>query len=81
MIPVKYGQLTFIFYIPICMSFVVLGVLVHNTTGLTDIFMGLWMTAWLKSWVIAFPSLLVFVPLVRRFVDKLLVQGKDTTIE
>ena len=34
------------------------------------------MTAWLQSWVIAFPSLLVFAPLVHRFVDKLLVEGK-----
>ena len=81
MIPVKYGQLTFIFFISICMSCVVSGVSVLNTTGFTDIFMGLWMTAWIKSWVIAFPSLLVFAPLVRRFVDKLLVQGKDTTID
>ena len=55
------------------MSCVVSGVSVLNTTGFTEVFMGLWMTAWLKSWVIAFPSLLVFAPLVRRFVDKLLV--------
>ena len=39
------------------------------------------MMAWIKSWVIAFPSLLVFAPLVHGFVDKLLVQGKETTID
>jgi hypothetical protein len=32
------------------------------------------MTAWLKSWVIAFPSLLIIAPLVRRCVDKLLIK-------
>ena len=37
--------------------------------------------AWIKSWVIAFPSPLVFAPLVHGFVDKLLVQGKETTID
>jgi hypothetical protein len=28
----------------------------------------------LKSWIIAFPSLLIIAPLVRRFVDNLLIK-------
>ena len=56
MIPAKYGQITFIFFVSICMSCVVSGVSVLNTAGLVDAFFGLWMTAWLKSWVIAFPK-------------------------
>jgi hypothetical protein len=34
MIPVKYGQVTFIFFVSICMSCVVSGVSVLNTAGL-----------------------------------------------
>ena len=72
MIPAKYEQVAFIFFVSICMSCVVSGVSVLNTAGFVDTFLRLWMTAWLKSWIIAFPSLLVIAPLVRRFVDKLL---------
>ena len=74
MIPVKYGQVTFIFFVSICMSFVVSGVSVLNTASFVDTFFELWMTAWLKSWMVAFPSLLIVAPLVRRFVDKLLIK-------
>jgi hypothetical protein len=74
MIPVKYGQVTFIFFVSICMSCVVSCVSVLNTAGFVDAFFGLWMTAWLKSWIVAFPSLLVIAPIVRRFLDKLLIK-------
>ena len=56
------------------MSYVVSGVSVLNTAGFVDAFFGLRMTAWLKSWIIAFPSVLIIAPLVRRFVDKLLIK-------
>ena len=56
------------------MACVVSGVSVLNTAGFVDTFFGLWMTAWLKSWIIAFPSLLIIVLLIRRFVDKLLIE-------
>ena len=72
MIPAKYEQITFIFFVSICMSCVVSGVSVLNTAGFIEKFFGFRMTGWLKSWIIAFPSLLVIAPLVRRFVDKLL---------
>ena len=74
MIPAKYGQVTFIFFVSICMSFVVSGVSVLNTAGFVDAVFASWMTAWLKSWIIAFPNLLIIAPLVRRFVDKLLIK-------
>ena len=74
MIPAKYGQVTFIFFVSICMSCVVSGVSVLTTAGFVDAIFALWMTAWLKSWVIAFPSLLIIAPLVRRCVDKLAIK-------
>ena len=74
MISAKYGQITFIFFVSICMSCVVSGVSVLNTAGFVNAFFGLWMTAWLKSWIIAFPSLWIIAPSVRRFVDKLLIK-------
>ena len=76
MIPSKYEQITFIFFVSICMSCVVSGVSVLNTAGFVNKFFGLWMAAWMKSWVVAFPSLLVIAPLVRRFVEKFLIEKK-----
>ena len=74
MIPAKYGQAPFIFIVSICMSGVVSGVSVLNTAGFVDALFSLWMTSWLKSCIIAFPSLLIIAPLVRRFVDSLLIK-------
>ena len=71
MIPAKYTQLIFSFFLSIFMSCVVSGVSVFNTTGLIDGFFGLWITAWLKSWVVAFPTILIVAPLTRRLVGKL----------
>jgi hypothetical protein len=44
---------------------------VVNTIGLIDGFFNLWMTAWLKSWIIAFPTILVVAPLTRHLVGKI----------
>jgi len=59
MIPTKYSQLTFGFFLSIFMSCVVSGVSVLNTTGWVDGFLNMWMTAWFKSWIVAFPTVLV----------------------
>jgi len=71
MIPKKYSQLAFSFFLSIFMSCVVSGVSVLNTTGFVDSFANTWVTAWLKSWMVAFPTILVVAPLTRRLVEKL----------
>ena len=74
MIPARYEQITFIFFVSICMSCVVSGVSVLNTAGYVDTFFGLWITAWLKSWIVALPSVSIIAPLVSRVLDKLIVK-------
>ena len=71
MIPAKYSQLSFSFFLSIFMSCVVSGVSVLNTTGLVDGFYGLWMTAWFGSWLVAFPTILIIAPLTHCLVKKL----------
>jgi hypothetical protein len=66
-----YTQLIFSFFLSIFMSCVVSAVSVVNTIELIDGFFSLWMTAWLKSWIVAFPTILVVAPLTRRLVGKL----------
>jgi hypothetical protein len=48
------------------MTFVVSGISTLKSLGFVDGFFGHWMVAWGLSWTIAFPVLLVMLPLVRR---------------
>ena len=74
MIPAKYGQITFIFFVSIGMSCVVSSVSVLNKARFVIAFFGLWMTVWLKSWIFAFPSLIDVALIVKSLVDKLIIK-------
>lgn len=52
----------------ICMTFVVSAIATLRSVGFTNDFVGLWMSAWGMSWVVAFPALLLILPLVRQLV-------------
>ena len=71
MIPAKFAPLLFSFCLSIIMSCVVSGVATLNAAGLADGFATLWLAAWYKSWIVAFPTILVVAPLTRRLVARL----------
>jgi len=71
MIPAKFAPLLFSFCLSIIMSCVVSGVATLNAAGLDDGFAALWLAAWHKSWIVAFPTILVVAPLTRRLVARL----------
>ena len=71
MIPAKFAPLLFSFFLSIIMSCVVSGVATLNAAGLSDDFAALWAAAWYKSWIVAFPTILVVAPLTRRFVARI----------
>lgn len=52
----------------ILMTFVVSGIATLRTLGLTPAFPSAWMGAWGLSWLVAFPVLLLVLPIVRRLV-------------
>lgn len=54
------------FLLSIVMTFVVSGVSTALGIGLVEGLIGRWMRAWAFSWVIAFPVLLIALPVVRR---------------
>ncbi len=51
------------------MSFVVAGVSTYASVG--HVMVDLWMSNWLKSWAVAFPTILVVAPMVRGMLAKL----------
>jgi hypothetical protein len=53
------------------MSLLVSGIATFRAIGLPDIFVWQWLTAWLPSWAVAFPGVLVFAPIVRKLVARL----------
>jgi hypothetical protein len=55
------------------MTVVVSGISTVRTVGLDLFTLGLWGQAFLSSWPIAFPTVLVVAPIVRRLVARLVV--------
>ena len=67
----RFAPALFGFILSGLMSFVVSGIATVRNAGLVDSFLELWIGAWLPSWLIAFPTVLVVAPMARRFVGML----------
>lgn len=73
MIPKRYELLTFGFLMSMFMSWLMSFVITLINLGFVDGFFMLWMAAFIKAWFVAFPTVVVVVPQVRKIV-KLLVK-------
>lgn len=67
----RFAPILFGFVLSALMSFLVSGIATFRNAGLVDGFFNLWVSAWLPSWLIAFPVVLVVAPIARRFVGLL----------
>lgn len=67
----RFAPIVFGFFLSALLLFVVSGIATFRNTGLVESFLGLWINAWLPSWLIAFPIVLVVAPVARRFVGLL----------
>lgn len=67
----RFAPALFGFVLSALMSFIVSGIATLRNAGPDDPFMSLWVNAWLPSWFIAFPTVLVVAPLARRLVARL----------
>jgi hypothetical protein len=54
------------------MSLLVSGIATMRAVGLEDALIWKWLTAWAVSWAVAFPGVLVFAPLARKLVARLM---------
>ena len=75
MIPARYASILFGLILSGLMSCMVSGIATLRATGLGDGVLLLWMGAWMTSWAIAFPAVLVVAPLTRRLVARLVREG------
>lgn len=65
-LPARYAGLVMPLLLSILMTFIVSMVSTLRSIGLAPGFVSIWLGAWALSWLVAFPTLLVVLPLVRR---------------
>jgi hypothetical protein len=67
-LPPRYAAFVMPLVLSILMSLIVSGVSTLKSLGMGAAFLSTWPVAWFLSWLVAFPTLLVVLPLVRRIV-------------
>lgn len=74
MIPARYQHFVYGFILSGLMSFMVSGIATYRSLGMIDGFFMIWISNWLPSWSVAYPTLLCVSPIARRIVSKLVRQ-------
>lgn len=67
-LPARYAPIVMPFVVSILMTAVVSVISTLRSLGATPAFLATWPGAWALSWLVAFPTLLMVLPLVRRIV-------------
>jgi hypothetical protein len=67
-LPPRYASVVLPLILSVLMTFVVSAISTLKSLGPTPAFLATWPAAWALSWIVAFPTLLVVLPLVRRIV-------------
>ena len=67
-LPARYAAIVMPLVLSVLMTFVVSAISTLKSLGLTPAFVSTWPAAWALSWLVAFPTLLAVLPLVRRIV-------------
>ena len=70
-IPHRYAPVVTAFLLSGLMSCMVSGISTLRSIGLAEIFLGKWMTNWAWSWSVAFPAVIVVLPVVRVIVARI----------
>lgn len=73
-LPRRYAGIVMPLILSLLMTFVVSLISTIKAVGLPPDLLGLWMGAWAISWVLAFPTLLLVLPVVKWLVNLLVEQ-------
>ena len=68
-LPARFAPVVMPLVLSILMTFVVSVISTLKSLGPTPAFLAIWPGAWAISWLVAFPTLLAVLPLVRRIVS------------
>jgi hypothetical protein len=67
-LPPRYAPVVMPLILSVLMTFVVSAISTLKGLGPTPVFLVTWPSAWALSWLVAFPTMLLALPLVRRIV-------------
>lgn len=67
-LPSRYAPVVMPLILSLMMTCIISAIATWRSLGLSPDFLALWPGAWALSWIVAFPTLLVLLPLVRRIV-------------
>ena len=67
-LPARYAAIVLPFVLSLLMTLVISGVSTLMSLGPTRAFVSTWPAAWALSWIVAFPTLVAVLPMVRRIV-------------
>ncbi|MEM7327022.1 MAG: DUF2798 domain-containing protein [Actinomycetota bacterium] len=79
-IPARWSTLTFVLLLSGLMTLIVSGISTARNLGVDDAYIGDWLSAFLSSWPVTFPTALVVIPLVRRAVAALVVPADSMSV-
>lgn len=68
MIPARFAPVVFGFILSGLMSCIVSGIATFRVLDADTPLLGAWMAAWIFSWLVAFPTVLLVAPVTRRIV-------------
>lgn len=74
-LPAAWAPFVMPLILSIFMSFIVSGIATLRAVGFADHLLELWMSAWGVSWIVAFPTLLIVLPIVRKLAGLLVRPG------
>jgi len=75
-LPARYAAIIMPLALSVLMTFVVSAISTLRSLGPTPAFIAMWPAAWALSWLVAFPTLLAVLPLVRRIVALVVEQPR-----
>jgi uncharacterized membrane protein len=71
MIPARFAHVVFGLFLSGFMSLIVSGIATVRAAGMVPGLPQKWLGAWLFSWAVAFPTVLVVVPVTRKIMGRL----------
>ncbi len=76
-LPARYMAVVMPFILSLMMSGIVSLISTLKSMGFQDGIVSLWLASWLISWIVAFPSVLIILPIAKRFAS-MFVQSPQT---
>jgi hypothetical protein len=70
-LPSRYATVLLPLILSIVMTFVITAIATIQSTGMVPGALSVWLKSWGASWLVAFPTILVVLPLARRIVARL----------